>query len=222
MKYMFKAITTTTTIASALLIAVFLSAPAQADTSAIAKQVVEPSVEQLQQRIEDLAHDLNVERQRADDQAVRADMAERQLDQIREQRDRLRAKFQDAKAQLRLFAGPTLAEQDETWFAGYAHQGGTNPDVFRDTILPCESGTQPDPHAAVGDQSVGTSLGRAQIHRPSWQRAFETGAGIQRANFTGFGLAFDDHITDPWFNGAMAAVIEHEQGLSAWTCYRNR
>ena len=93
MRYTLKAITTTTTIAAALVVVVFLSAPAQADTSAIGKQVVEPSVEQLQQRIEDLTHDLNVERQRADQEAVRADIAERQLDQIREQRDRLRAKF---------------------------------------------------------------------------------------------------------------------------------
>ena len=219
---MFKAITTTIAIAAALMVAGFVSAPAQADTSAVGKQVVEPSVEQLQQRIEDLTHDLNVERQRTETEAERADIAERQLEQIRDQRDRLRGKFQDAKAQISGFAGPTLAEQDEIWFAGYAHQGGTNANVFRDTILPCESGTQPDPHAAVGDQSVGGSLGRAQIHRPSWQRAFETGAGIQRADFAGFGLAFDTHITDPWFNGAMAAVIEQEQGLSAWTCYRDR
>ena len=119
MKYMFKAITVTTAIAAALMVVVFLSAPAQADTSAVTKQVVEPSVEQLQQRIEELTHDLNVERQRTETEAVRADIAERQLEQIREQRDRLRAKFQDAKAQIQSFAGPSLAEQDEIWFAAY-------------------------------------------------------------------------------------------------------
>jgi len=110
--------------------------------------------------------------------------------------------------------GLTLAEQDEQWLAGYAFAGGTNPTLFTGTILPCESGNGANAHEALGDQTLGTSRGRAQIHRPSWRAAFNSITGQE----------FDTHITEPALNGAMAAVVEreHPSGLNAWTCFRNR
>lgn len=105
---------------------------------------------------------------------------------------------------------PTLAEQDVLWMAGYWGFGGRNRDEFAQTILPCESGSEPGAHAAHGDKTLGDSLGRAQIHRPTWEESFEAI----------FDVDYDVGVVNPVLNGAMAAHVEQQQGLSAWTCYR--
>lgn len=95
------------------------------------------------------------------------------------------------------------------WQAGYELGGGQNFSAFVNTILPCESGTQPNPDIAVGRTD---DWGRAQINRPTWKDRFETLTGVE----------FEQHIVNPVLNGYMAAHVEQEQGLSAWTCWRNR
>jgi len=118
--------------------------------------------------------------------------------------DRLEERLQDEQL--------TLTQLDELWFAGYRAMGGTNEAAFATVILPCESGGVAEPHEAHGDRTLGHSWGRAQVHRPSWRSTF---------NAT-FGLEFDDWITNPVLNGAQSAIVEAEQGLGAWTCWRNR
>lgn len=109
-----------------------------------------------------------------------------------------------------------LPAQDDQWAAGYLSMGGTNLEAFVDVILPCETNPNiwPDPHAQIGDLNVGTSWGRAQIHRPSWEAVFESV----------FGVEFEDHIREPALNGAMSAIVEqrHATGLGAWSCWNMR
>ena len=99
----------------------------------------------------------------------------------------------------------------ESWKAGYAIGGGRNLAAFENIILPCESGGEPNPDAAVGPTD---DWGRAQINRPTWGARFEELTGA----------SFEEHITDPALNGYMAAVVEqeHGRGLNAWTCWRRR
>lgn len=99
----------------------------------------------------------------------------------------------------------------ESWKAGYAVGGGRNLAAFENIILPCESGGESNPDAAVGPTD---DWGRAQINRPTWGARFEELTGA----------SFEDHITDPVLNGYMAAVVEqeHGRGLNAWTCWRRR
>ena len=101
------------------------------------------------------------------------------------------------------------AQSMEQWRMGYAIGGGRNLSAFENTILPCESGTQPDPDLAVGRTD---DWGRAQINRPVWKARFESLTGS----------TFEENITNPVLNGFMAAHVEQEQGLSAWTCWRLR
>lgn len=101
------------------------------------------------------------------------------------------------------------AQSIAQWQMGYAIGGGDNLDAFLNTILPCESGTQPDPDLAVGRTD---DWGRAQINRPVWKQRFESLTGA----------TFEENITNPVLNGFMAAHVEQEQGLSAWTCWRLR
>lgn len=111
------------------------------------------------------------------------------------------------------FMSPLSAEYQEramdAWRVGYRIGGGQNLAAFESTILPCESGGEPDPFAAIGRTD---DWGRAQINRPTWRVRF--------AELTG--LAFEEWILDPTLNGYMAAVVEQEQGLRAWTCWRKR
>lgn len=95
------------------------------------------------------------------------------------------------------------------WQIGYSLGGGENLSAFVNTILPCESGSQPDPDRAVGPTD---DWGRSQINRPVWKARFESLTGAN----------FEENISDPVLNGFMAAHIEQEQGLSAWTCWRIR
>ena len=95
------------------------------------------------------------------------------------------------------------------WAIGYSLGGGQNLTAFETVILPCESGGEADPDAAVGPTD---DWGRAQINRPTWANRFRELTGA----------AFEDHIGKPILNGFMAAHVESEQGLSAWTCWRKR
>ena len=97
----------------------------------------------------------------------------------------------------------------ESWKSGYTLGGGRQMSAFLDTILPCESGSQPNPDTAVGPTD---DWGRAQINRPVWKQRFESLTGA----------VFEESITDPVLNGFMAAHVEQEQGLNAWTCWRKR
>ena len=101
------------------------------------------------------------------------------------------------------------AQSRAQWRMGYTIGGGENFEAFENTILPCESGTQPDPDLAVGRTD---DWGRAQINRPVWKARFESLTGA----------TFEDNITNPVLNGFMAAHVEQEQGLTAWTCWRLR
>lgn len=111
------------------------------------------------------------------------------------------------------FMSPLSVEYQEramdAWRAGYRVGGGTNLAAFENVILPCESGGEVDPFAAIGRTD---DWGRAQINRPTW-----------RVRFTELtNLSFEEWILDPTLNGYMAAVVEKEQGLRAWTCWRRR
>ena len=97
----------------------------------------------------------------------------------------------------------------DQWRAGYTLGGGSQLPAFENTILPCESGTQPNPDTAVGATD---DWGRAQINRPTWKKRFESLTGAD----------FETNITNPILNGFMAAHVEQEQGLTAWTCWRKR
>ena len=101
------------------------------------------------------------------------------------------------------------AQSIAQWRMGYAIGGGENLSAFENTILPCESGSQPDPDLAVGRTD---DWGRAQINRPTWKNRFESLTGAN----------FEENISNPVLNGFMAAHVEEEQGLSAWTCWRIR
>lgn len=110
-----------------------------------------------------------------------------------------------------LGGGPSLERQMEEWRIGYFMGGGRNLAAFENTILPCESGTQPNPFTAV---SRTDDWGRAQINRRTWAPRFTELTGRQ----------FEDWILDPMLNGYMAGVVENEHfgGLNAWTCWRRR
>lgn len=101
----------------------------------------------------------------------------------------------------------TLAELDARWFDAYQAGGGRNPLIFRDIILPCETGGERFPHSAIGPTD---DWGRAQVNRPTWKPTFEAR----------YDTDFETGITDPSLNGHFAAHIEQVQGLDAWTCYR--
>lgn len=95
------------------------------------------------------------------------------------------------------------------WRMGYSLAGGQNLPAFESIILPCESGGEPDPDAAVGPTD---DWGRAQINRPTWSVRFTELTGA----------SFEENIGNPILNGFMAAHVESEQGLTAWTCWRKR
>jgi len=99
----------------------------------------------------------------------------------------------------------------EQWQIGYAIGGGENLRSFERVILPCESGGEDDPDAAIGPTD---DWGRAQINRPTWSNRFEELTGVN----------FEDFSRQPLLNGYMAAKIEieHPSGLNAWTCWRRR
>lgn len=101
------------------------------------------------------------------------------------------------------------ADAQAAWDRGYVLGGGGNLSSFHNTILPCESGGQADRDTVVGRTD---DWGRAQINRPVWSSTFASM----------FGIAFETGVTQPVLNGFMAAHIEQVQGLSAWTCWRNR
>ncbi len=103
----------------------------------------------------------------------------------------------------------TEAEAQAAWDQGYALAGGSNLASFHSTILPCESGNQPNRDSVVGRTD---DWGRAQINRPVWRTTFESMTG----------LTFEENIIRPALNGFMAGYIENVQGLTAWTCWRNR
>ena len=107
------------------------------------------------------------------------------------------------------FSQPHKTRSMNEWRIGYSLGGGQNLTAFESVILPCESGGEPDPDAAV---SPSDDWGRAQINRPTWAVRFRELTGA----------AFEDHIDTPILNGFMAAHVETEQGLSAWTCWRKR
>lgn len=96
----------------------------------------------------------------------------------------------------------------DLWRAGYTLGGGAELANFENIILPCESGNTPNPDTAVGRTD---DWGRAQVNRPVWEARFES--------LTGFD--FETGIVNPTLNGFMAAHIEQQQGLVAWTCWRN-
>ena len=108
--------------------------------------------------------------------------------------------------------GRITDEQNEAaldlWRAGYTLGGGAELANFENIILPCESGNTPNPDTAVGRTD---DWGRAQVNRPVWETRFES--------LTGFD--FETGIVNPTLNGFMAAHIEQQQGLVAWTCWRN-
>jgi hypothetical protein len=95
------------------------------------------------------------------------------------------------------------------WRAGFRLGGGKNLAAFEQTILPCESGGELDPDMAVGPTD---DWGRSQINRPTWKVRFESLTGVN----------FEENITNPILNGYMAAHVERQQGLNAWTCWRKR
>lgn len=99
----------------------------------------------------------------------------------------------------------------EQWRVGYAIGGGQNLRAFERVILPCESGGEDDPDAAIGPTD---DWGRAQINRPTWSDRFEELTGA----------SFEELVRQPLLNGYMAArvEVEHSSGLNAWTCWRRR
>ena len=103
----------------------------------------------------------------------------------------------------------TEAQAQAAWDEGYAIGGGQNLSSFHNTILPCESGSQVNRDSVVGATD---DWGRAQINRPVWRTTF--------ADLTG--IVFEEGVIQPVLNGYMAAYIEDVQGLTAWTCWRNR
>lgn len=118
----------------------------------------------------------------------------------------------EAGARLNELAAANALEGTDSisqWRIGYSIGGGQNLASFENVILPCESGSQPDPDTAVGRTD---DWGRAQINRPTWKNRFEELTGAN----------FEENIVDPILNGFMAAHVEQEQGLTAWTCWRNR
>lgn len=114
-----------------------------------------------------------------------------------------------ALAETGIISNEANAAAMDQWRSGYTLGGGSNLPAFENTILPCESGTQPNPDTAVGRTD---DWGRAQINRPTWKNRFESLTGAE----------FETNITNPILNGFMAAHVEQEQGLSAWTCWRKR
>lgn len=186
----------TTVLSSALLVlALFDSTSNDPTPSAIAEDQPVMMVEEV------TASSLwpEVQRLRSELWATR-----QQLTRIRVDRNRLERE---------LDAGPrqTLADLDRLWFAGYLGNGGQHPEEFRTIILPCESNPAAfaSPHTIVGATD---DWGRGQINRPVWRTTFEAM----------FSIDFETGIVDPALNGAMAAHIEQVQGLTAWTCWRNR
>jgi uncharacterized coiled-coil protein SlyX len=127
-------------------------------------------------------------------------------DRVDTQRETI-LKFQQSEE----FATASAEAAFDEWRIGYAIGGGQNLSAFENIILPCESGGEIDPDAAIGPTD---DWGRAQINRPTWKNRFE--------ELTGF--EFETWIREPILNGYMAAVVEEEQtnGLNAWTCWRKR
>ena len=131
-----------------------------------------------------------------------------QLARTRIERNQLATDLETLRRTLNA-TNPTLAEQDALWYAGYQAGGGTNPLLFADVILPCESGGTVSPHDAVGPTD---DWGRAQLNKRTWATTFETR----------YGLSFETGSLNPVLNGHMAAYIEQVQSLTAWTCWRRR
>ena len=149
-----------------------------------------------------------------EDRDERIDVLEDQVASLRESQaeSRLVAANAERAADLGVDARLTPEQNEaamELWRSGYTLGGGQNLSAFENTILPCESGTQPNPDVAVGKTD---DWGRAQINRPTWEARFESLTGSE----------FESGIVDPTLNGFMAAHVELEQGLSAWTCWRRR
>lgn len=124
--------------------------------------------------------------------------------QVDDHRDTILAEQQELRTSDR-FQDESMAE----WRIGYLLGGGQNLRSFESIILPCESGGEADPDAAVGPTD---DWGRAQINRPTWSKRFTELTGAP----------FEEHIGKPILNGFMAAHVETEQGLNAWTCWRRR
>lgn len=116
--------------------------------------------------------------------------------------------FFDEQREVR-FGEPFQERAMSEWRIGYVLGGGQNLRSFESIILPCESGGEPDPDEAVSSTD---DWGRAQINRPTWSKRFTELTGAR----------FEDQINHPILNGFMAAHVESEQGLNAWTCWRKR
>jgi len=145
---------------------------------------------------------------------IETEALESQLESSQEQIETLEGELDSVEATLAaasvVGSGDDVStDQMEQWRVGYSIGGGRNLAAFENTILPCESGGSLEPFLAVGPTD---DWGRAQINRPVWKERFELLTGVN----------FEANITDPTLNGFMAAHIEQEQGLVAWTCWRNR
>ena len=154
-------------------------------------------------------------RSELDDRDIQIEILEQQVVIVRQALNSTQAEAD--RTQARLLSSIDLTDPNTDteafamaqWEMGYAIGGGSNLAAFQNTILPCESGSQPNPDLAVGRTD---DWGRAQINRPVWKQRFESLTGAN----------FEENITNPVLNGFMAAHVENEQGLSAWTCWRNR
>ena len=149
-----------------------------------------------------------------EDRDARIDLLEGQLVSLRQSEASAQLDAESAERAAELGVGNRITPEQNTaamelWRAGYQLGRGQNLSAFESTILPCESGSQPNPDIAVGATD---DWGRAQINRPTWKARFESLTGSE----------FESGILDPTLNGFMAAHVEHEQGLSAWTCWRRR
>lgn len=155
-------------------------------------------------------------------QAVRDAQAQAEEDAARAAEAEAAAAAAEAAANANLSVGERAAvlsrqlgrpssesEAQAAWDAGYNLGGGRNLSAFHSTILPCESGSQANRDTVVGATD---DWGRAQINRPVWSSTFRSLTGI----------VFEEGVVQPVLNGYMAAHIEQVQGLSAWTCWRNR
>ncbi len=173
------------------------------DTAPAAQSDVSPEVAALLEQIAEQDERIAVLTEQLAFARQAALHSEERLD---EQRETILA-FQEAGG----LTDAAEASAFEEWKIGYSIGGGQSLSAFENVILPCESGGEIDPDAAIGPTD---DWGRAQINRPTWSRRF--------TQLTGVG--FEDWIRDPMLNGFMAAVVEDEQtnGLGAWTCWRKR
>lgn len=195
-----------TVVAQAAIVAPVAQAPAPVPTSVAVAQTPEVPSEELLELVAELE---------ARDEQIAA--LQEQLAVLRQEHlsNLIAADEAAASGSSSSFAAKTRITPEENaiameqWRSGYTLGGGQNLAAFENTILPCESGTQPNPDIAVGRTD---DWGRSQINRPTWKTRFETLTGAD----------FETHIVNPVLNGFMAAHVEQEQGLTAWTCWRKR